>query len=57
MKDLVLIWSKCREMWWRSGGRGYTSCRREAGKYSRLGAEEILKSANIIKVEEEIHEL
>jgi hypothetical protein len=40
-----LVWSNQRGMWWRANHSGYTQFIEEAGRYSRVEAEQIVRQA------------
>ena len=42
-----LVWSNQHGMWWRPAGRGYTKQIEEAGRYTRVNAEAIVKDATL----------
>lgn len=52
MSDWYVLWSIEHTAWWRPGRRGYTRDIRAAGRYERLEAREIVRDANIVRVEE-----
>jgi hypothetical protein len=41
-----VIWSEEHGAWWAPGSHGYTTSLRQAGRYSRERAEEIVENAN-----------
>ena len=52
MPDEFLIWSIEHAAWWRPGWMGYTHVLREARRYTRREADEILLRANLVTVNE-----
>lgn len=46
MPKNYLIWSEEHGGWWRADRHGYTRSIRQAGRYSKITAEEIVKNAN-----------
>ena len=49
---MFVIWSIEHEMWWKAGRCGYTRDLSLAGRYGEHEALQILRSANIVKVNE-----
>lgn len=47
-----LVWSEEHGMWWRAGHCGYTRSIREAGRYAKAEADEIVRRANIVDFNE-----
>lgn len=48
----VLIWSIEHTAWWRPGAWGYTKSLSQAGRYTLEEGRQILKDANIVRVNE-----
>ena len=40
-EPLYLIWSRKRGAWWKSFGKGYTTDRTQAGRYTQTEAQQI----------------
>jgi hypothetical protein len=47
MTEFVNIWSFEHDAWWAASSRGYTTSRKQAGRYTRGVAEEIVRQANL----------
>jgi len=52
MTEWFLVWSIEHDAWWRPAHYGYTRDIRDAGRYPRDEAREILKNANVVSCEE-----
>ena len=52
MSDEYLVWSVEHTAWWAPHHRGYTRDIRNAGRYARDEAREIVKRANVVSFEE-----
>ena len=50
--DEFFIWSIEHNAWWRPNWCGYTDTLRDAGRYSRTVAEEIVARANLVAFHE-----
>lgn len=51
-QGFFLIWSIEHTAWWKPGWDGYTTAIAEAGHYTEAEADEILKRANLVRVNE-----